>query len=99
MKSSSENSNTHDGDASWWERNVNLVIGVLLVACVLTVVAQCLCGTVLPPLFDDHHPAHFDIENMLGWQAIIGFVAFVVIVFLGRLLRLVIKRSEDYYDA
>ena len=50
-------------------------------------------------MFDEHHPPHFDVETVFGFQAIFGFVAFVVIVYLGRFLRLIVKREEDYYDA
>ena len=45
---------------------------------------------------NDH--AHFELENFKGFQAIFGFVAFVVVVFLGMGLRLIIERKEDYYD-
>jgi uncharacterized membrane protein len=80
---------------SWFERNVNTIIIGLIVACVLTVLAQ-----LVFPMFDEHHPPHFpQYENMIGFQAIFGFAAFVIVVFLGKGLRLIIKRKEDYYDA
>jgi len=37
-------------------------------------------------------------ESMFGFQAWVGFIAFVVIVFLGRLLRPIVRRRENYYD-
>ncbi len=80
---------------SWLERNVNLVIGGLVIACVGTLIAQ----WAYSPLFDDHHPAHFEPENIFGFEAIFGFAAFVIVVFLGRLLRVFVKRKEDYYDS
>jgi hypothetical protein len=89
------NHKTEKTEPSWFERNVNLLIVGLVVACASTLVAE----LIFRPFFDDHHPAHFEIENVFGFQAALGFVAFVVVVFLGRLLRLVIKRDEDYYDA
>lgn len=97
MKTETENSNheTPAGESSWLERNVNLVIVGLIVACIGTLIAQ----WAYHPLFDDHHPPHFDEENIFGFQAIFGFVAFVTVVFLGRGLRLIIKREEDYYDS
>lgn len=82
-------------DSSWIERNVNLLIGGLVVACIGTLVAQ----FVYRPLFDDHHPAHFEVESIFGFEAVFGFVAFVTVVFLGRLLRLFVRRDEDYYDS
>ena len=44
------------------------------------------------------HVAH-GWESLAGFYAIFGFVAFVVIVYLGRFLRLFVKRDEDYYDS
>lgn len=83
-------------DPSWFERqaNVRLIIWSLMIACAGLLLAEWLLG----PFHDDHHPAHFDIEHVFGYQALLGFVAFVVVVFLGTGLRLIIKRPEDYYD-
>ena len=88
------NDDTHSGDPSWLERNVSLLIAGLVIACVATLVVQ----AVYSPLFDDHHPAHFEQENIFGYSAIFGFVAFIGVVFLGWCLRLIVKRPEDYYD-
>jgi hypothetical protein len=97
MNTEKDNSkhDTHDGDPSWLERNVNLVIVGLIVACLGTLVAQWL----YTPMFDEHHPAHFEQENIFGFEAMFGFAAFVVVVFLGRILRVFVKREEDYYDS
>lgn len=81
-------------NASWFERNVSLIIGLLVVACAGTLVAE----LIFSPFFDEKHPAHFEIENIFGYQAVIGFAAFVCVVFLGKMLRLFIRREEDYYD-
>lgn len=95
-----KNNDVHGHDKSWFERNVNLVIVGLVAACALTVVAQVVLPMFGMPMFDEHHPAHFpSYENMLGFQAMFGFAAFVIVVFLGKGLRLIIKRKEDYYDA
>lgn len=89
----------HDIDesqASWFERpgNIRLMIWGLVLTCIGLLVAEFLFS----PFFDDHHPAHFEIENIFGYQAAIGFAAFVCVVFLGKFLRLIIRREEDYYD-
>ena len=65
-----------------------MIIG-LVVTCVLLYLAEF-------TYTNDH--AHFELENFKGFQAIFGFVAFVVVVFLGMGLRLIIERKEDYYD-
>lgn len=97
MKTENDNSKdeSHASDQSWLERNVNLVIMGLVIACIATLVAQ----LVFSPLFSDEHPAHFEIETFFGFEAIFGFVAFVAVVFLGWLLRFFVKRDEDYYDS
>lgn len=64
------------------------MIAVLVIAC---------AGLVLSQLLQPFH-AHFPLEESFGFQAWFGFVAFVVIVFLGRALRLFVRRDEDYYD-
>lgn len=91
-----ENSETHS--PSWFEKpsSVNLLMGALVVACLALLVVELVFGA---SFYDDHHPAHFpEVENIFGYQALLGFVAFVVVVFLGTLLRTMIRRSEDYYD-
>lgn len=83
---------TESNDQSWFEKkaNVRLMIIGLIVTCVLLVLAEF-------TYTNDH--AHFpEYENFMGFQAIFGFVAFVVVVFLGMGLRLIIERDEDYYD-
>jgi hypothetical protein len=79
------------GDASWFERprNINLLITLLCIVC---------AGLVLADLFYVNPHPHFPIETTFGFQAWFGFVAFVVVVFLGSLLRLIVRRDEDYYD-
>lgn len=78
-------------DASWFERpeNVRKMIVALVIVCV---------GLVLAEFFYTNHHPHFGIESSFAFQAWFGFVTFVVIVFLGRLLRMIVSRPEDYYD-
>ncbi|MEK9723123.1 MAG: hypothetical protein VW405_06515 [Rhodospirillaceae bacterium] len=42
--------------------------------------------------------AHFEAENIFGFYAIVGFLAFVGIVLSGKWLRKILMRPEDYYD-
>lgn len=78
-------------EMSWFERPENirkLIIG-LVIACVAVSLADL--------FYTNPHP-HFGIESSFAFQAWFGFVTFVVIVFLGRVLRLFVSRPEDYYD-
>ncbi len=81
-----------DHDTGYFDqpRNINNVIIALVVLCVVFVMAD---------LFYHNDHSHFELETKFGFQAWFGFLAFVIIVFLGRGLRLVITRPEDYYDA
>ncbi len=78
-------------EQSWFDRpaNIKLMIRALIVVCV---------GLVAADLFYTNPHPHFDLESSFGFQAWFGFVAFVVIVFLGRLLRLIVSKPEDYYE-
>jgi hypothetical protein len=83
---------------SWFEKpaNVNRLIIGLVVACLALLLVELTFGG---SFYDDHHPVHFpSVENIFAYQALLGFVAFVVVVFLGMMLRFVIRRPEDYYD-
>lgn len=91
MNNSKHKSNVPTDEPSWFERprNINGMITALAIICL---------GLVLADLFYTNPHPHFDLETSFGFQAWFGFVAFVVIVFLGRVLRLIVRRKEDYYD-
>lgn len=79
------------GEPSWFERDTNIrkmIVG-LVIACVVVSAADL--------FYTNPHP-HFAIESSFAFQAWFGFVTFVVIVFLGRVLRRIVSRPEDYYD-
>lgn len=59
--------------------------------------AACVAVISLDLLYENEHP-HFELETFFGFQAWLGFIAFVVVVFLGRLLRIFVGRPENYYD-
>lgn len=52
---------------------------------------------VLLDLAITKHP-HFDIEGSFGFGAWYGFIACVVLVFGSKLLGLLLKRPDIYYD-
>ena len=41
---------------------------------------------------------HFDVESWLGFGAWFGFLACVLMILFSKLLGLVVKKSEDYYE-
>ena len=41
---------------------------------------------------------HFAWENAPSFYAAYGFIACVSLIFVAKLLRLLVKRKEDYYD-
>lgn len=87
-----------DGDnVSWFEqsKNINRMIVGLVVGCVALLLIEGIFGS---HFHDEHHPPPFNTEEVFGYQAWIGFASFVVVVALGSLLRLVIRRPEGYYD-
>ncbi len=45
-----------------------------------------------------HQHGHFEYETYDGFHAAFGFVAYVTIVTCAKGLRLLVMRSEDYYD-
>ena len=48
--------------------------------------------------FVSKHP-FFPWEHWVGFNAVFGFVAFVVLILVAKyILRPIIKRKEDYYD-
>ncbi|MEM1382943.1 MAG: hypothetical protein AAF713_17275 [Pseudomonadota bacterium] len=56
-----------------------------------------LVGTVLADLSIDHNPK-FGIDGSFGFAAWFGFAACVALVLLSKLLGLLLKRPDDYYD-
>ena len=41
---------------------------------------------------------HFSWESAPEFYAVYGFVACVCLIFISKVLRLLVKRKEDYYD-
>jgi hypothetical protein len=95
MQNSPGNEPSHGGretsPMSWFDHPTNvrkIVIGLIVICCI---------ALLSDFLYTNDHP-HFSLETVFGFQAWVGFLAFVVIVFLGRLLRIIVRREENYYD-
>jgi hypothetical protein len=69
-------------------RNVTRLVYLLYGTCALLLLAD---------LFYEKH-VHFAFERWLGFFALFGFVAYVGIVMSAKLLRRLVRRTEDYYE-
>lgn len=74
----------------WLDRpqTAELIWRVICVICVLLVLAD---------FFYTKH-THHGFEQLPGFHAFFGFVAFVFVVLAGTRMRSVLMREEDYYD-
>ncbi len=45
-----------------------------------------------------HKHADFPWEGMPGFFAVYGFVSCVALIFIAKVIRLIVKRKEDYYE-
>jgi Na+/H+-dicarboxylate symporter len=53
--------------------------------------------TVLAGLAVDTHP-HFGVERLFGFNAVYGFLACAALILLAKVLGLLLKRRDTYYD-
>ena len=62
--------------------------------------AVCALLFVIDFLIPKHGPKHgpFAIEHTVGFYAIFGFVACSAVILGAKVLRVLVMRSEDYYD-
>lgn len=86
---------TRDDDAPFWvtKRGARIALVALHVAAVVTVAVE-----FLRPFPDDAHAVErVHALDFSASYAIYGFVACVVLVILGRVLRRIVMRRADYY--
>lgn len=67
--------------------SVNLLIKILIAACVMSVLAD----------FTYHKHAEFHFMELFAFDAVFGFVAYVSLVTSAKGLRKILMRDEDYY--
>jgi hypothetical protein len=80
-----------EGERRYWlddPGNVTRIVWTLVGACILLLVADA--------LLEKH--GVFAIERVFGFYALFGFAAYVALIFLGKGLRAIVMRPEDYYD-
>lgn len=81
---------TPDEQKNWIDQKKNVDrICFLLVAASLALL-------LIDPLIHKHGP--FVIEHWWGFYGILGFAGCTAMALVARMLRTVLKRSEDYYD-
>lgn len=79
-----------DDKKDWLDNPTNvkkIIIGVVVI-----------CVGLLGAEFFYHKHAHFAVENWFGFYGFYGFIVFCGIVLIGKQLRKILMRSEDYYD-
>jgi hypothetical protein len=80
-----------DAKSEWWldrPSSVNLIIKVLIVACVLSVLAD----------FFYHKHADYSFQEWIAFDAVFGFLAYVGLITVAKGFRRLVMRDEDYYD-
>jgi hypothetical protein len=80
-----------NSEQNYWlddPRNVNKIVYALCGVCLLLL----LCDL----MYDKH--VHFDFEHWFGFSGFFGLIACVALALAARILRVVLKRGEDYYD-
>jgi hypothetical protein len=70
------------------KKNVDKIVYALYAVCALLVVAD----------FFYHKHVHLAVENWIGFYGWYGLVACVLLVLAAKVLRVLLKRDEDYYD-
>ena len=64
----------------------------------LWIMLYLVCGLVVIPDFFTHRLAHFGFDGLFGFYALLGFVSCAVLIIFSKLVGLVLKVKEDYYD-
>ncbi len=74
----------------WFDKttNVRWIVRALVAVCVVLIGLELVV----------HKHGHFGFEEIPAFHALFGFVAFIVAVYAGKLLRALLSRDEDYYD-
>lgn len=92
-----DNGNNNQGATPFWvtPRGARIALRVLYVCAALSIVLE----IIRPFDADGHGVERIHALDFLGSYAIYGFVGCVVLVLLGRVLRRLVMRDEDYYAA
>ncbi len=69
-------------------KNVNKIVYTLYAVCALLVLLD----------LTYHKHGHYGFEEWIGFHGWYGFVSCVLLVLAAKVLRVILKREEDYYD-
>jgi hypothetical protein len=78
-------------DGGWWldrPSSISLIIKVLVLACVISVLAD----------FFYHKHGDYHFQEWFAFDAVFGFLAYVGLITAAKGLRRLLMRDEDYYD-
>ena len=64
----------------------------------LWIMLYAICGLLVVADFFTHRHPHFGFDGFLGFCALLGFVSCAVLILFSKLVSLVLKAKEDYYD-
>lgn len=64
----------------------------------LSYLVYAVCGLLLLVELIYHRHAYFPLEGTFGFYAIVGFGAYLTVVFTAKGLRRLVRRPEDYYE-
>jgi len=69
-------------------KNVKRFLGIFYVSLLILLVLD----------FFIHKHAEFPWEGAVNFFAVYGFLSCVLLIFIAKILRIFVKRDEDYYD-
>ena len=65
---------------------------------ILWILLYSVCGLLLIPEFYLHRESYFGLESFWGFFALLGFIACAVLILFSKVVGLVLKVKENYYD-
>ena len=64
----------------------------------LWIMLYVICGLLVVPDFFTHTHTYFGFDGFVGFYALLGFVSCAALILFSKLVALVLKEKEDYYD-
>ena len=64
----------------------------------LWIMLYVVCGLLVVPDFFTHRHPYFGFDGFFGFYALLGFISCAVLILFSKLVGLVLKVKEGYYD-